>query len=167
MHRNPVKLPDMAPEIYPVYHEWLYRKQICIKDTETDVQPTPSHGTWVLAYFFGRIIEDNKFCQAILKAAIQLCKESNSLPSPDVVEYAYKKSCKKAPIRNFLDNLYNKAPLRMMAEHPQRIRFPDELVHYVFIAGPMTDRKSPAEWDVEKVKEDICLDIDHINPHAS
>jgi hypothetical protein len=42
--------PDLDPEGYSIYQEWLYHGHICIDDGE-DGLPTPGH--LVAAYIFG------------------------------------------------------------------------------------------------------------------
>lgn len=82
LNLNPVKFPELLVRGYSVYHDWLYRKQICIGNFEHDGRLHPFFSTWLKAYFTGIEVEDNKFYHTLCEALADLCEDADNYPQP-------------------------------------------------------------------------------------
>lgn len=164
-----ISLPRLSEDGMGVYREWLYHKRICIPEFESkeDGSMHPKMDVWLNAYFTGVKAEDNKFCQALYQAQVQICKECSQYSSSVIVQEAYSGSKDGAPIRAFMVGLYTQLPRHEVTEKPGLAREPAEFLVALLKAGLDVNGKLPQDWDLEEVQRKICPDIDHINPPAS
>lgn len=154
---SPFKFPDLSEVGYSVYHDWLLRKHFYIDDFEQNRHFLPDYESWLEAYFTGNKVEDNKFCHVLCHALLEFVKGRGKYPNLAHMHDVYNKTSSGAPSRGFFVGMYARLKKDTFAADIDLIKSPTEFLVDMFKHGSHPDAKPIAEWDVEKIKEEICL----------
>jgi hypothetical protein len=147
--------PDLDPEGYSIYQEWLYRRHICIDDSEDGL---PTFGDLVAAYIFGAQIKENTFCSAILETGLDIIVESGMWPGITSVVHAYKHITANSPLRRYLATVYVK--MEDGRKRDKYAKFPPEFLKDVCRVYSDMLQTEKRGWE-EEAKKEFCGEIDH------
>jgi len=161
------KFPQLSSVGYSVYQEWLYYGQICIT-LDFDGKEIVDPQKWAEAYIFGAHIEDNVFCDAVLRGGLELFIEDNVQPSEEIICYAYEHTTPASPLRHFLVGLYVKISTDPSLEVDEGDKV-DASLPREFLAAVISETITlaragtpNADWNSDQTEADLCIEnADH------
>ncbi|KAH4087952.1 hypothetical protein HBI55_207170 [Parastagonospora nodorum] len=100
---------DLDADAFRIYYDWLYHRTISLQEDEAPVDLTHrrTHGGkefcgLLNAYLLGAQVQDKAFRTAILRAFLEVMKETNIYPGPYQINPVYRKTKPSSGIRKFL-----------------------------------------------------------------
>lgn len=161
------EFPELSSVGYSVYQEWLYYGQIYIT-VDHDGEERADPQIWTEAYIFGAHIEDNAFCDAVLRGGLELFIEDNVQPSEEIICYAFQNTTSDSPLRRFLVGLYVKISTDPSLEVDEGDKANASLPR-AFLAAVTNETITLAragtlkgDWNSEQTEADLCIEnADH------
>lgn len=94
-----IKLPDVEPNVFEMYHCWLYHIQPCRNSYTT------SYTTLVKAYCLGERLIDINFKDVVIDSIVQELKMTSAFDL-GLVQLVYENTPEKSPLRRLLCDIY-------------------------------------------------------------
>jgi hypothetical protein len=145
----------VEPESFAIYNEWLYRGHISIEDDDNGF---PLVNGISHAYCVGLVMQDVKFCKAVLEGYVEVIHGFDMFPGTHAICHAYENTHASSPLRRLLVQLFVICGRSQWLDQHNTEDYPAEFLKDVVSALLKQQNSSPKDWDLQTLKDEFCTE---------